>query len=148
MKKWILVLALCSGLMLIAGCGGGDVTYVDGTYVGRSGMYTNPDGSDDGNGYGEVTITIENGVISDCTYLTYEPNEALKDEDYGLADGEVANRDFYNKAQKAVAACAQYSLLIVENNGVDDVDAISGATVNYELLEEAMDAALTQAVAP
>lgn len=147
MKKTCLLLALSALLLLTTGCGG-DTSYTDGTYVGVSGMYTNPDGSDDGNGYSELTITLEDGVITDCAYWTYEPNGALKDENYGMADGEVANRDFYNKAQKAVASCAQYALQIVEQGGAEEVDAITGATVNYDLLLEAYAAAMTQAVAP
>ena len=145
MKQKALLLAFCITLLTLAGCGS-DISYADGTYVGTSGMYTNPDGSDDGNGYGEVTITVENGIITLCTYLSYETDGTLKDESYGLADGEVYNRDFYNKAQKAVASCAQYSNSIVETGGIDDVDAISGATVNYELLLDAYDAAMAKAV--
>ena len=137
--------ALMTGLML-AGCGGKkNVTYKDGTYEGKSSVFENEDGTDDGNGYGVVTITIEDGAIADCTYRTYETDGTEKGEDYGKEDGRIANKDYYNKAQKANAACAEYAAMLVQNGQLDGIDAISGATINYNEFKEAVDDALSQA---
>lgn len=146
MKKRRIFGLLMTGLLLaaLAGCGG-EKTYADGTYSGQSEVYQSEDGSEEGNGYGVVTVTIENGSITDCTFLTYEPDGTLKDEDYGKKQGEVANKDFYNKAQKAVLACAEYASMLVANGGTDGIDAISGATINYHEFLEAADQALAEA---
>ncbi len=147
MKKNIAmgIASLTAVCALACGCGSGQVTYKDGTYTGRSTPYENEDGSDDGNGYGEVTIIIENGLISDCTYLTYELDGTLKDEDYGKEDGRIANKDYYNKAQKANAACAEYANMLVANGQLKGIDAISGATINYNEFTEAVTSALKDA---
>ena len=133
--------------MLLAGCGGKKtVTYKDGTYEGKSELYINEDAeSDEGNGYGVVTLTIKDGAITECEYKTYEPDGTLKDSEYGKKSGGVANRDFYNKAQKAVAACGEYAEQLIQSGRLSDVDAISGATINYNEFREAVEAALKQA---
>lgn len=130
---------------LFTACGSSNVTYKDGTYTGQSEVYENEDGSEDGNGYGVVTITIEDGQISDCTFQTYEVDGTLKDEDYGKEDGRIANKDYYNKAQKANAACSEYAAMLVANGQLDGIDAISGATINYNEFVEAVENALKEA---
>lgn len=145
MKKTVLILAAALVCLMLVGCGEDEVTYADGTYTGQSSVYENDDGTDDGNGYGVVTITIEDGVITECEFLTYETDGTLKDEDYGLEGGEVANRDYYSKAQKAVAAAEEYASMLVEYGSLDEIDAISGATVNYNSFVEAVSNALAEA---
>jgi major membrane immunogen (membrane-anchored lipoprotein) len=135
------ILAMSAALLM--GCGG--KSYVDGTYTGQSSVYVSDEDDDNGNGYGVVTITIKDGQITGCVYETYEPDGTLKDSNYGMQDGEVANRDYYNKAQKAVAACEKYAASLVETNDVDEVDAVSGATINYNNFKEAVRDALKQA---
>ncbi len=130
---------------LISGCGSSNVSYKDGVYTGQSSVYESDDGTDNGNGYGVVTITIEDGIISDCTYQTYEEDGTLKDEEYGKEDGRIANKDYYNKAQKANAACAEYANMLVANGQLDGIDAISGATINYNEFVEAVEDALAKA---
>lgn len=133
-------------IMLLTACGGKDVSYKDGTYTGQSSVYKSDDGEDAGNGYGVVEITIKNGVISDCSYLTYEEDGTLKDDNYGKeSGGSVANKDYYNKAQKANAARDEYANMLVANGGLDGIDAISGATINYNEFVEAVENALSQA---
>ena len=143
-KAFSLLIALGVFATGITGCGGSK-SYADGTYEGKSSVFENEDGSEDGNGYGVVTITIKDGKISDCTYQTYEPDGKLKDSEYGKKQGEVANKDFYNKAQKAVAACDEYASMLVANGQLDGIDAISGATINYNEFCEAVDDALSKA---
>jgi len=152
MKKNFLNLSVLSfavlsftGSILLTGCGKGAVTYKDGTYEGKSEVHESEDGSDNGNGYGVVNITIESGKITECTYKTYETDGTPKDEDYGKENGRIANKDYYNKAQKANAACSEYASMLVANGGLDGIDAISGATINYDEFVEAVDNALREA---
>jgi major membrane immunogen (membrane-anchored lipoprotein) len=138
--------------MALAGCGGGSskaVSYNDGTYEGKSEVHESLDesGEDTGNGYGVVSITIKDGVITDCKFDTYEPDGTYKDDQYGMKEGAVANRDYYNKAQKANAAREEYASMLVANGSLDGIDAISGATINFEEFTEAVEDALTQAAA-
>ncbi len=132
-------------ILNLTACSSKPAEYKDGVYTGQSAMYTNEDGTEDGNGYGVVTITIEEGEVTACTYQTFEPDGVLKDENYGMEGGEIANRDYYNKAQKAVAACDVYAAQFLETGSAGAVDAISGATVNYDLFREAVEDALKQA---
>jgi major membrane immunogen (membrane-anchored lipoprotein) len=145
MKKKYISAAAIAGVALLGGCVGPSAVYTDGTYEARSAEYINDDGSDSGNGYGIVTVTIKDGAIADCTFKTYELDGTLKGEDYGKKEGSVANKDFYNKAQKAVAACDKYAENLVLSGSVNEVDAISGATINYQQFTEAADAALAKA---
>lgn len=146
-KKMLLSAALLCGLCL-AGCGDEEApkNYKDGTYTAQSEQYVNEDESDtSGNGYGVVTLTVKDNKITECEFKTYELNGTLKDAEYGKENGEIANRDFYNKAQKAVGACDQYAKKLVEKGSLKGVDAISGATINYGEFKEAVAAALSQA---
>ena len=135
----VMFLALC-----LTGCG--EKSYADGTYQGRSADYINEEeGEEAGNGYGTVNLTITDGKITACDYKTYELDGTLKDEDYGKENGEIKNKDFYNKAQKARAACDNYAQQLVAKQKLKDVDAVSGATVNYSEFQEAVEDALKQA---
>jgi major membrane immunogen (membrane-anchored lipoprotein) len=144
MKKILTCVCIAAvALAMLSGCG--SKSYADGTYAGQSSVYESDEDEGNGNGYGVVTLTIQDNTIVSCTYLTYEPDGTLKDEDYGLQDGAVANRDYYNKAQKAIAACDVYAESLVETNDLKKVDAVSGATINYKNFEEAVKDALKQA---
>ncbi|HBI51269.1 MAG TPA: FMN-binding domain-containing protein [Ruminococcaceae bacterium] len=146
MKRMLIAAAAVMALSALAGCGSAPVSYTDGTYEARSAEYINDDGSEDGNGYGIVKITISGGAISDCTFTTYELDGTEKGEDYGKKQGSIANKDFYNKAQKAVGACEKYAEELVLSGDPKSVDAISGATINYGQFVEAAENALAQAV--
>ena len=141
---------MTSAIMLIAtACSsGGSKTYSDGTYTGQSEVYTSEDSDEEeaaGDGYGVVNLTIENNKITACEFQTYMTDGTLKDSEYGKKDGEVKNSDYYNKAQKAVAACDEYASQLVQNGSLDGIDAISGATINFNEFKEAVNAALKQA---
>jgi major membrane immunogen (membrane-anchored lipoprotein) len=143
-KKFLSFFGMLSlSVCMLTGCG--SKNFADGTYTGQSSVYESDEDGGNGNGYGVVTITIKDNTITECTYETYEPNGTLKDSDYGMQNGEVANRDYYNKAQKAIAACEKYAENLVETNDVSEVDAISGATINYDNFQEAVKDALAQA---
>ena len=147
MKRKIAAFLLTGACVFgLTACGGSkNASYKDGTYTARSEMYENEDGSEDGNGYGEVTVTIKDGVITGCTFVTYELDGTQKGEDYGKEGGSIANKDYYNKAQKAVAACDEYADMLVANGSLDGIDAISGATINYNEFCEAVENALKEA---
>ena len=144
-KRFALLLgtAMIGGMLLSTACG--EKNYADGTYSERSSEYVSDDGTTDGNGYGVVTLTIQNNQITECEFKTYELNGTLKDAEYGKENGEIANKDFYNKAQKAVGACDEYAKALVQKGNIKAVDAISGATVNYSEFQEAVKLALKQA---
>ena len=146
MKTNKFLLILLSGVMICSLTACGSKSYADGTYTAQSQEYVNDeDDSTAGNGYGVVELTISGGAISACTFKTYELDGSLKDEEYGKENGEIANKDFYNKAQKALAACDKYAQQLVEKGDIKEVDAISGATVNYNEFKEAVGEALKQA---
>ena len=143
MRKEIVIPAVLALAVCLTACG--EKTYADGSYQGRSADYVNEDGDTSGNGYGIVNLTVSGGQITACEYKTYELDGTLKDEDYGKENGEIKNKDFYNKAQKARAACDNYAQQLVAKQQVKDVDAVSGATVNYREFQEAVEDALKQA---
>ena len=129
----------------LTACGGGNVTYKDGTYTGQSSVWEDED-EGNGNGYGVATISIKDGSIVDCEFNTYEPDGTLKEgEEYGMVNGKVGNQDYYNKAQKALAANPMYAESLVENGSIELVDQVSGATISYGEFQEAVQNALDQA---
>lgn len=124
---------------------GGSVTYADGTYTGTSTVWEDEDQAD-ANGYGTATITIEDGKIAACTFETFEPDGTKKEgETYGMVNGKIGNQDYYNKAQKALAANELYAEQLVNTGTVDGVDVISGATISYGEFQEAAQNALDEA---
>ncbi|MDR1160506.1 MAG: FMN-binding protein, partial [Syntrophomonadaceae bacterium] len=87
-------------LALLFGCG--SASYKDGVFTGKS-------SEDDSGAYGEVTLTIKSGEITDCEFVTWQKDGSIKDEEYGKVNGVIANQDYYDKAQLAVEAMAQYA---------------------------------------
>ena len=143
MKRIAELLMLGLLVIVLAACGG-SASYKDGTYTGQSAMY---EGEDDGSGsgYGVVNLTLKDNKITACEYNTYELDGTLKDENYGKKDGEVANQDFYNRAQRARLACPKYAEQLVATGDLKKVDGISGATISYNEFKEAVTDALNQA---
>jgi major membrane immunogen (membrane-anchored lipoprotein) len=130
----VVILLLMS--MVLVGCG--TKTYRDGTYTGQS-------GKDDNGAYGEVTLVIKDDKISACQYVTWQQDGSIKDEDYGKVNGEISNKDFYEKAQLAVLAMRQYAEQLPQVQRPEKVDAVSGATIAYDQFNEAVYAALAAA---
>jgi major membrane immunogen (membrane-anchored lipoprotein) len=138
-RKTIFVLPLAGLLLaglLLAGCG--NVRYKDGVYSGKS-------GADDTGAWAEVAITITEGRIAACEFITREKDGTVKGEDYGKINGEIASQDYYDKAQLAVRAMEQYAKDYVEKQRLKDIDAISGATISYDQFNEAVEYALENA---
>lgn len=115
------------------------VRYKDGTYKAVSGI------KDDWGGNAEITITVQDGKIIDCEFLSYEKDGRLKGEDYGKIDGVIKNAGLYKIAQDAIKNAVKYGPKLVETQRLDAVDAIAGATVSYELFVNAAGIALKQA---
>lgn len=143
MKKISYIMLFGILLLSLAACGG-KASYKDGTFTGQSAMY---EGEDDGSGagYGVVSLTLQDNKITACEFNTYELDGTLKDEDYGKKDGEIANQDFYNRAQRARLACPKYAEQLVSAGELSKVDGISGATISYNEFKEAVTDALNQA---
>ena len=146
MKKKAIALLLAASLAALTGCG--SASYKDGTYTAQSEVYEaleDEEGDEGGDGYGVVTITIKDNVITDCEFTTYMTDGTVKDENYGKQNGEVANQDYYNKAQRAVQGSENYAVQLAAKGSLDEVDAISGATISYNEFVEAVKEALKQA---
>lgn len=143
MKKKLTAALCCSVVLsaMLTGCGAAN--YADGTYEGKSRVY---EGDEEGNGdgYGVVTLTIKDNEITACEFRTYQTDGTLKDENYGKQEGEVANKDYFAKAQKAVRACPVYAENLIGHT-LGEVDVISGATISYDEFKEAVNDALSQA---
>ncbi len=127
----------------LAGCGGGggsatsaSANLKDGTYTGQSSTL---DANVDGDGYGIIKITVEDGKIVDAEFQAFQVDGTPKDKDYGK-DGS-----YYAVAQKAVSTGEDYTAALIEAGSIDGVDAISGATYLYEQFVEATEAALEEA---
>lgn len=126
----------------LAGCSSGGQSgaaggaYKDGTFTGQSSTL---DANVDGDGYGVISITIEDGKIVSATFQPFLPDGTPKDKNYGK-DGTR-----YAVAQKVISAGDDYTAALVESGSVDDVDAVSGATYLYDQFVEAARAALKEA---
>jgi major membrane immunogen (membrane-anchored lipoprotein) len=137
-NKWFLTAGVFfAALVLSASCA--KQSYRDGVYTARS-------GPDDTGAWGEITITIEDGRVTDCGFLTFQKDGSVKGEDYGKVNGVISNHDYYNKAQLAVRAMEQYARSFGETGDIKKVDAVSGATIAFNQFNEAAAAALEKAV--
>lgn len=134
---------VCAGLLalsLFSGCANDSVNYKNGSYTGKS-------GKDDRGAYGEVKITIKDNKLTACQFVTYKSDGTLKDESYGKINGEIANQDYYNKAQLAVKAMQKYAEQLVAKQKLSSVDAVAGATISFDQFKEAVTEALAAAQA-
>jgi major membrane immunogen (membrane-anchored lipoprotein) len=111
----------------------------------RNGVYQGTSGADDTGAYGVITLTVAGGNIAACDFVTRQKDGTVKGEDYGKVNGEIANRDFYEKAQLAVRAMKRYAEQYAETRDLNAVDAISGATIAYNQFLEAAEEALRAA---
>ena len=133
--------ALCG--VLLCGCG---AQYKEGTYEAKSSPYEgNPAENEPAGDYGIVRITVQDGAVTDCAYEMYNADGSIKDENYGKENGEIADQDVYNMAQKSVGAGQECVKKFLQNGKTEDVDAISGATTACKQFTEAADLALAQA---
>jgi major membrane immunogen (membrane-anchored lipoprotein) len=135
-KKYFLPARTLLLILLLSGCG--KTVLYDGVYSGRS-------EADDTGAYGEVRITIAEGKIMDCVFVTWQKDGTRKDAEYGKVNGEISNQDFYDKAQLAVRAMESYAQEYVKRQDLKALDAVSGATIAYNQFLEAVEIALEKA---
>jgi major membrane immunogen (membrane-anchored lipoprotein) len=130
-----IALSLAAALSL-CGCGDADAAIPE-----EDGVYTGVSSEDDDGAYGEVRITVEDGAIAACSFVTWQKDGSVKDAEYGKVNGEIANQEFYDKAQLAVRAMQQYADELVALQSPAKVDAITGATIAHgQFLEAVADA--------
>jgi major membrane immunogen (membrane-anchored lipoprotein) len=140
--------AAATGLLLIlalAGCGGGSGAGASDAEGIADGVYTGVSSEDDKGAYGEVTITVKDGAVSACEFVTWQKDGSIKDEEYGKVNGEISNQEFYDKAQLAVRAMAQYAGDYARLQDAGEVEAVSGATISHGQFLEAVADALAKA---
>ena len=151
MKRKVLglILAGAAGAFALTGCAGGEQSVDEKTAALKPGTYTGQSSENDeeGGGYATVSLTIgENNAIEDVVFETFEKNGTSKyTEDYGKINGEVSNKSYYEKAQKAVEASKGYAKQYKETQSLTEVDAVSGATISYNQFVEAVQSALQKA---
>ena len=138
MKKYLLV-GMVVALSLLTACGKKDfskMTFNDGEYQGH---YESDD--KDNKDSADVTITIQDNKIVNCTAEFKDSKGNIKGDDYAKDAGE----DKYQKAQIAVQGFSTYADKLVEVQDPDQVDAVSGATVSNKEFKEAVWNALDKA---
>ncbi|MDR3216870.1 MAG: FMN-binding protein [Clostridiaceae bacterium] len=142
MKKGMKLFAVAVSVLLlavaVAACSEETKSYNDGTFVGVS-------GKDDKGAYGEVTITIEEGTVTDCKFVTWQEDGSIKDENYGKVNGQISNADYYAKAQLAVKAMKQYAQDFLDKKDIKEVKSVTGATIAHSQFTEAVESALKKA---
>jgi len=109
------------------------------------GVYTAMSEADDTGAWGEVTLTVAGGKVAGVEFVTRQKDGTPKGEDYGKVNGEVSNQAFYDKAQVAVRAMKRYAARLAETGRLEDVDAVSGATISHGQFLEAAGRALDAA---
>ena len=129
-------LLLCVVCLVMAACGKAPLK--DGVYEGAS-------GADDTGAWGEVSVTVREGRVAACVFITRQKDGTVKAEDYGKINGEISNADYYEKAQLAVRAMERYAKQFTETGNLNKVDAVSGATIAHNQFVEAAEAALKKA---
>lgn len=129
----------CIFIILAAACGNSisnASNAKDGVYEG---IYKNEDDSNSSSM--TVTLTIKDGKIIDASLQEFDSTGKLKDENYGKNSGDKN----YAIAQRAVKATKTYPALLIEKQDLNDIDAVSGATVSYKLFKSAVADALAKA---
>lgn len=109
------------------------------------GVYEAKSSADDDGGYGVAKVTIKNRKIVDVDYHTYTEDGKLKDVDYGKIHGEASNKDYYDKAQFAVASQQKYVKQLLDVQNINMVDGITGASIIYSQFKESIGLTLDQA---
>lgn len=112
------------------------VRYHDGTYSALSTI------KDERGGSAKVTLTIKGGEITAVDFILYDKDGKVKDETYGKAEGGA----LYKRAQEALSTAKEYAAQLLAKQKIEDVDAIAGATMNYDLFKNVVEEALNMAL--
>ncbi|MDR0504483.1 MAG: FMN-binding protein [Bifidobacteriaceae bacterium] len=133
-----------AGSALLLAC----LTACSGPTVDRSkplldGVFEGVSSPDEEGAIGHISVTVAGGRVTEAQFTVVGADGKLKDQSYGLdSDGQIANRNYYAKAQAAVAAFPVYARELVEVGYPQDVDVISGATWAHDQFVEAATQAL------
>ena len=137
MRKIIQTVAIVAAAGIFFSCAKAPA-YKDGTYTAVS-------EKDDWGGWADVSITVQDKKIVDCSFVSYDKNGVVKDKTYGMQDGQIKNAGLYKIAQDSVESSKKYPESLVETQDIDKVDAVSGATVSHQLFQDAVKKALQDA---
>jgi len=107
-------------------------TYIDGNYTAT------PSIKDNWGGSAKVEIIVKDGKIVSCKFESYEKDGKLKDDDYGKENGEIKNIGTYKIAQNAMLEAAKYPDMLLQSQDIEELDALSGATVSFNLFKDAV----------
>ena len=110
----------------------------------KDGTYTVDSSRDDKLGYSTLTLTIENHKITQAEFTGIDLFGNVKNEDYGSLISGKDSAD-YKKAQIAVKANSEYAKQLVNQQSLEKVDAISGATISYNQFTETVKKAVDEA---
>lgn len=146
---------ICAGVLsalILAGCGGAaestsseksedqaeqqpaaaDLSKIkDGVYTGKSSTHLIA-------GHSEISITVAGHKITAVAFTAYDRDGNVKGVDYGKGMSDSS----YKKAQNALKANENYREQLLQKQSLDDVDAISGATISYHQFKESAEQAL------
>lgn len=141
MKKTILLFAVL--LLSLTACTAKkevseQIAYNDGEYTAES-------SKDEWGGKLILHIKVQDGKIISCEQENLDGEGKEKGEDYGMVEGTATNPGLYKIAQSALENTRKYSDKLIETQDINRVDAISGATVSYNLFKEAASKALEEA---
>ncbi|WP_075572930.1 FMN-binding protein [Colibacter massiliensis] len=152
-KYAILLFAAFAAVQLLSGCGSDDnkdeapqeqpaqAMTVDMSKV-KDGTYTAESSMDKVHGKAVITLTIADHKITAVDYKGIDKDgTTVKTSDYGK-DKDPTNA---KKAQVAYRAQSQYVDELLKKQDLSKVDAISGATINYNQFIEAVNKDLEQA---
>ncbi len=131
MKKQLLIFAIITTLILTMSCTSKELK--DGTFVGEV--------KGEGSSKTVVELVIKDKKIVACVLESYDKEGKIKGRDYGSDSGE-AN---YALAQKAVQGMQKYPEMLIKTQNVDDIEAVSGATISYKQFKEAAKEAIKHA---
>ncbi len=131
MKKQLLILAIIATLILTVSCTSKELN--DGTFVGEV--------KGEGSSKTVVELVIKDKKIVACVLESYDKEGNIKGRDYGANSGD-AN---YALAQKAVQGMQKYPEMLLKTQNIDDIEAVSGATISYKQFKAAVKEAIKNA---
>ena len=107
----------------------------------KDGIFEGESSLDRALGRGYAVIEIKDHKIVNADYIGRDVFGHVKDENYG---GDQSSAD-YRKAQAAVKAIDKYVMQLADTQSLEQVDAISGATISYIQFVEAVKSAVDKA---
>ena len=111
----------------------------------KDGTYTAESASDSYMGRGRLTVVIKNHKIVAADVVGLSPDGKVKDETYGMTDGQIKDERKYKIAQNSLKANNSYGAQLLQTQQPGEVDAIAGATVSYDQFMETAQKVLEQA---